>query len=354
MPVLNGDEEQNKNKQNQIGGGSSYIGGGLSSAAPQAQQTSPQTQTPGSGFVNIGNYLANSDGGQKMASTIAGKADTLGGEAETAIGAYAEEGNKQIAAGTPSFDPTVADQWLKSTQWTDQGVKDINNGGKPGTVTFGATVPTGEYTGPGGYSEIGGFSGAQSATKAADDWNNMGKNATGVQTQLKDVVKDNRYSTGENQLDSAITRSGPGSQILSNSQDTWGGINGYLGGTNNEMQSAIDGAKSTAKTVSGQWAKAGQDAQDQASATNTMYGKLANTVAKRHEDDIKRSQTPVKTSPMPTPSATPRVIRSPVAPNVGTLAIDPTLDGSNLDYSKYGTKKNPDEDKWPLTGALVL
>lgn len=241
MPIVNEDEDLTKNKETPVGGGTSYIGGGASQAGAGSGSTGgPTTQVsgPGTGFNNIQNYLSNSDGGARMAGGIAGKADNLGGSAVTSINSFSS------------------------------GVNDAANAGVPVLDTNSQSAQT--YSGPGSYNEgsLGGLSNnAQTDVTAVNKWLNPTNpdgttptNALGVQSQLRDLNGGGRYTQGENALDSAITRSGPGSAVLGGMQNKWGDIGGYLDSARTGATNAIGAAKKRSDTVTAQWGAA-QDAK---------------------------------------------------------------------------------------------
>lgn len=235
MPIINEDEDLTKNKETPVGGGTSYIGGGASGAGASSGSTAaPISQTsngPGTGFNNIQNYLGNSDGGARMASGIANKANELGGAANTAINTFSSDAQNAATAGIPEQDSRAP------------------------------AAPT--YAGPSAYNEgtlADSFGNAQKGATAVNSWLNPTNpdgttktSALGVQTQLRNLNGGGRYTQGENALDSAITRSGTGSGVLNNMQNKWGGIGNYLDSAKTGATNAIGAAKAKSQGVQDQW-----------------------------------------------------------------------------------------------------
>lgn len=272
MAWINDDKSQN-NKQSGLGGGGSYFSGGISAGAAPTKQM-PKSQAPGSGFANIDNWLNNSQGGAGMAGDIAGKSDTYGNTATGMISGYEKDAGSQIQSGIPVFDQGTADQWMTNTGVNSNTMSDISNGKPFSPVTF---TPTGRpdtsYKGPTESTSLGSYSPAQATTAKTQQWNDLGKSESGVQTQLRTLYGHNPYTNGENRLDSAFTKSGQGAGIMANSQDKWGGISGMLSGSADKVQGQISSATDQAAAVGKQWDNAETAAKINAGLTNTAYAK---------------------------------------------------------------------------------
>ena len=369
MPIINEDEDQTKNKENSIGGGTSYIGGGTGAGGggPLQPQSAQSSNEPGTGFVNIGTYLAGSSDNGKMAGGIAGKQNELGGAAQSAVNTYSQDAEAQTAAGTPTFDPNVASGWLSDTG-INQGVSDqIAKGGEAPTVSFTGQIPVGEYTGPGDSASIGSWGAADKATTDSNTWGNLSNTGSGLSTQLNQIYGRPSYTSGENALDSAVARSGKGADTLAASQKKWGGISGMLSGAQEHAQGDIVGAQAQNANVNAQWAQAAKDAQTQVDSTNYTYGRAAKDYtdaqnankagAAMRAKAADQANAPKPVSPNPAESGVPKIIRSPqpIAP-VGTLAIDPTLQAiPGVDYVPYDrSKEEKDPNKFPQIGQFMI
>jgi hypothetical protein len=245
MPIINEDEDQFKNKETPVGGGTSYIGGGATTAGNMATQApmgaSSDNRSPGSGFVNIGNYLGNSDG-TRMAQDVANKAGVMGGSAMNKI-----------------------------DSWQSGALKD------PGNAT--------------GYSDTTGYGDVEGSVQGLKQYTqNMGT-PSGLQ-----AITGNQRAGGA--LDAALMGSGQAGNIVRNAQSDWGGINNYLGQAQNnvnfgigqgQVQKGVDANnaekdKYTA-SVNDAWAKQQADQQaQQAAALKTQQDKDA--AAKAASDHV--------------------------------------------------------------------
>ena len=355
MPIINEDEDQTKNKENSIGGGTSYIGGGTGAGGggPLQPQSAQSSNEPGTGFVNIGTYLAGSSDNGKMAGGIAGKQNELGGAAQSAVNTYSQDAEAQTAAGTPTFDPNVASGWLSDTG-INQGVLDqIAKGGEAPTVSFTGQIPVGEYTGPGDSASIGSWGAADKATTDSNTWGNLSNTGSGLSTQLNQIYGRPSYTSGENALDSAVSRSGKGADTLAASQKKWGGISGMLSGAKEHAQGDIVGARAQTENVNTQWAQAAKAAQDNAAATNASYGK-ANQAYIDNKNKVANYSAPAGGGSVAIPHP-PEPRNQTIAP-VGTLAIDPTLQATpGVDYVPYDrSKEEKDPNKFPQIGQFMI
>ena len=340
MPIVNEDEDLTKNKETPVGGGTSYIGGGASQAGASSGSTGgPTTQVsgPGTGFNNITNYLSNSDGGARMAGGIAGKADNLGGAAVTSINSFSSGVNDAANAGVPVLDPNS-----QSAQ---------------------------TYSGPGSYNEgsLGGLSNnAQTDVTAVNKWLNPTNpdgttptSAIGVQAQLRDLNGGGGYTQGENALDSAITRSGPGSAVLGGMQNKWGNIGGYLDSAKTGATNAIGAAKKRSDTVTAQWGAA-QDAKALKDKTDRQAKDARNKADLDARNKANKPGYIVSNTPISSPSNSGTVTSTiPTAGYTGSLAIQPPADAGTLEYQQpnaivgRNTRLN-DPNNYPFLGQFMI
>ena len=365
MPIINEDEDQTKNKENSIGGGTSYIGGGTGAGtgAPVAPQQNPQQ---GTGFSNLQNYLGGSSGDQ-MAGKIANRQDELGYEAMGNINTYSQDAEKQTAAGTNTYDASVGSGWARDAQSNKGTVDAVLHGMAAPTVSFTGQQPIFEGKLPDSATSIGSFGAAQQAASKSNEWGALSGTESGISTQLKDLYGSHGYSPTSDALDVAITKSGKGDPTLAGSQKKWGGISGMLSGAQEHAQGDIVGAQAQNAKVNAQWAQAAKNAQTITDTTNNIYGRAAKDYtdaqnankagAAMRAKAADQANAPKPVSPNPAESGVPKIIRSPqpIAP-VGTLAIDPTLQAiPGVDYVPYDrSKEEKDPNKFPQIGQFMI
>jgi hypothetical protein len=269
MAILNDDEDQTKNINRSISGGTSYIGGGYAGGAAPDQsprETQGGGAGPGTGFVNINEYLSGPSGSGRMASGIAGETEQAGGNALKAIGGFRGSADKETAVA--DFDPNVAGGWLYDAS---------TSGTAPGTTAqFNGKAPDTTYKGPTGFSSVSGYAPAQKATSDVQDRVKNSGTFEGVQGLLAPQVSKGAYYTpGMSKLDAGLTTGGAGADVLQQSQKKWSNIGNFLGQAEGDVQSQIGGAQAKAKAVTAQWQNAENLARQKADETNKYYNDLA-------------------------------------------------------------------------------
>ena len=295
MPIVNDDEEQTRNKENSVGGGSSWVGGGQSAGSPtigqgsqQGQQSQAQQQDP-NGFVNIQQYLGG-PGADKSGANIAGNvsnlADVYGNGATTQADRFTNTSASNIANGTPSYDPNVAASWMDQTSVSDAGKLAASSGQTPPAVSFGAISPPSDYTGKTSYADMPGYQDAKKAADTSTEWMKNSASQPGLQAQLQGMNKGSGYTQGDSVLDTALAASG-GQGILAGSQKKWGGVQDYLSGAEKGVQNKIGAAQNQAADVSRQWDTAQKAAAANQTATNAEYGKIGQT----YLDNVNKGKT---------------------------------------------------------------
>ena len=328
MAIVQEDEDTVKNRETPVGGGTSYVGGGMSGqgggSAPAPTQ--PKSEAPGTGYVNIQDYLRGSNGGG-MASDIAGNAGALGSIAHNSITNFGAEANKQAAAGVPVLD---------------------NNA---------LTAPK-DYAGPKAYNEGGlqdPFANAKKATNDTSAWLKNSGTTEGLQTQFKGMYGD---TNGQSKYDTLIAQ-GTGQPILNNAQQRWGGIGDYLGNTQNKATDAIKAAGDQSKLVGYQW----QAAQDAKAAEAEKARKATEAKDKAGLDARNKANKPgyiVSNTPISSPSNSGTVTSTiPTAGYTGSLAIQPPADAGTLEYQQpnaivgRNTRLN-DPNNYPFLGQFMI
>lgn len=268
MAIQNDDEDETKNMNRSISGGTSYIGGGYTGGGSMQNQEPKQTQDKGlgTGFKNISEYLSSPSESSRMAENIARGTDTQGMQAINQIKDYKTE--SAMKTNVPDFDPNVAGGWLYDVS---------TSGTAPGkTAQFTGKAPDTSYKGPSGYSSLAGYAPAQKfvadtqqRTKDSGTWE-------GTQEQLKSsTLPGTNYTPGMARFDTVITKSGPGAGVLEQSQKKWGNIGNFLGQAEGDVQNQITGAQAKSKEVTAQWQNAEALARKKADETNKYYSNLA-------------------------------------------------------------------------------
>jgi hypothetical protein len=256
MAMANDEEDQTKNMFRSVGGGTSYIGGGY--AGGGAQQQSPretQGQGPGSGFVNIQEYLKGPERSVQAGQMIASDTDKMGQDTLNKLGDFEKEGS--AIANVPEYDPNVGGSWIynMSTSGTAPGQK----------AEFKENVP--KFGGGdmiNGFADVGSFKPAQeSATKLGQ---RLGANQTesGLTEQFKGTP-------GEQRLTTALAMQEPGRNLIQGAQSKWGQVGGWL----NKSASGVQNQIETGKQNAAKWQNAANLAQEKAGETNKIYGDLA-------------------------------------------------------------------------------
>jgi hypothetical protein len=259
-----------------IGSGSST--GGLANSAPI--NSSPKA----GGFNGIVDFLSsNQRGGQRMASGLMGDMETAGAGAVSNINSFVADTEKNAAAGTPKFDESVAQGWMTDTSPTKEGMERAQQLDSSTVASFNTPSPDSFYRGYEGFSNSPLYGKAQQATQnVADQAKNMGT-FSGVKTLLGGKYTQAPTTQAGGSLDAALTKYGPGSQGLSSSSRTWGGISDMLGAGEKKAQGSIDTAKTQAANVSAQWQKAQESAAANAQNTNKIYGAMIQN--KKNDDE---------------------------------------------------------------------
>ena len=328
MAIVQEDEDTVKNRETPVGGGTSYVGGGMSGqgggSAPAPTQ--PKSEAPGTGYVNIQDYLRGSNGGG-MASDIAGNAGALGSIAHNSITNFGAEANKQAAAGVPVLD---------------------NNA---------LTAPK-DYAGPKAYNEGGlqdPFANAKKATNDTSAWLKNSGTTEGLQTQFKGMYGD---TNGQSKYDTLITQ-GTGQPLLNDAQQRWGGIGDYLGNTQNKATDAIKAAGDQSKLVGYQW----QAAQDAKALKDKTDRQAKDAKDKADLDARNKANKPgyiVSNTPISSPSNSGTVTSTiPTAGYTGSLAIQPPADAGTLEYQQpnaivgRNTRLN-DPNNYPFLGQFMI
>lgn len=280
MAILNEEEEEFKNKESPVTGGTSYIGSGsATAAAPNA----PRQQSSQGGFSNIVNYLTAKNSGDEMANKVVGGLDMSAGDAQYDADKFGVGLKQDVAAGTPKFNTSTAASWMAETAPNQAAKDEAAKTGQAPTVSFTKTAPDSTYKGPAGFSEDPRYVKAQQSTQNAQDQVSSMGTFSGLQNALGSTYGYGaKAKPGVAKLDAALTKFGSGAKPLQQGIDKWSGIGDYLGGWAQKGQQAIDAAKNQAKTVSDQWATAQTNAQNNAAATNKIYGDIAGI--KRGED----------------------------------------------------------------------
>jgi hypothetical protein len=277
MAILNDDEDQTKNINRSISGGTSYIGGGYAGgAAPDQSPRETQGGTgPGTGFVNINEYLSGPSGSSRMAGGIAGETDKAGQGAMNQVGQFRQNATSETAVS--DFDPNVAGGWLYDVS---------TSGTAPGTTAqFNGKAPDTTYKGPTGYSSVSGYAPAQKATSDVQERVQNSGNFAGVQGLLApQVPKGAYYTPGMSKLDAGLTTGGAGADVLQQSQKKWSNIGNFLGQAEGDVQSQIGGAQAKAKNVTAQWQNAENLARQKADETNKYYSDLATSKQKQQKE----------------------------------------------------------------------
>lgn len=287
MAIINDDEEQYKNKETPVSGGTGYISGGMTGGSSTgALPNAPQKQQSG-GFTNIVNYLTAPNSSAEMGSNVIGDIEKQGGEAQKDADLYGQFAERNILQGTPQFNQSVANQWMIDTSPTEQAKTDASTKGEAPTVTFGATAPASSYTGPTSFADdkTGTYQRAQgSAEKVRDSAKTLGT-TEGLQTALGQKYGYGSGAPGVGRLDTAITKyGGGGGKIVEDASKKWQGIGNYLQGTEQKVGSQIEAAKNQAKSVSDQWAAAQTAATNNAKTTNSIYSGLIDAKKKADKE----------------------------------------------------------------------
>jgi hypothetical protein len=268
MAIQNDDEDETKNMNRSISGGTSYIGGGYTGGGSMQNQEPKQTQDKGlgTGFKNISEYLSSPSESSRMAENIARGTDTQGMQAISQIKDYKTE--SAMKTNVPDFDPNVAGGWLYDVS---------TSGTAPGkTAQFTGKAPDTSYKGPSGYSSLAGYAPAQKSVADTQQRTKDSGTWEGTQEQLRSsTLPGTNYTPGMARFDTVITKSGPGAGVLDQSQKKWGNIGNFLGQAEGDVQNQITGAQAKSKEVTAQWKNAEELAKKKADETNKIYGDLA-------------------------------------------------------------------------------
>jgi hypothetical protein len=283
MAIQNDDEDETKNMNRSISGGTSYIGGGYTGGGSMQNQEPKQTQDKGlgTGFKNISEYLSSPSESSRMAENIARGTDTQGMQAISQIKDYKTE--SAMKTNVPDFDPNVAGGWLYDVS---------TSGTAPGkTAQFTGKAPDTSYKGPSGYSSLAGYAPAQKSVADTQQRTKDSGTWEGTQEQLRSsTLPGTNYTPGMARFDTVITKSGPGAGVLDQSQKKWGNIGNFLGQAEGDVQSQIGGAQAKAKNVTARWQNAENLARQKADETNKYYSDLATSKQKQQEEAAKQQK----------------------------------------------------------------
>lgn len=281
MAILNEDEDEFKNVERPVSGGTSYVGGGYAGGGQnQAPQVSGPKASKGTGFVNIEDYLSGGTG--KAAEKIASNTDVMGSSAMRDIGDYDTEVNK--STNVKDFSPETASGWL-----LDVSANAMNPGQR---AEFKQNVPSMMQTvKPTGFSDLATHAPAQAKVAKVSDRVKQSGTQEGLQGQMKELVSPGmNYTAGMNRFDAMGAQVGAGAEAIKNSQQKWGGINNWLSNSEQSAQGKIEGAREKATNVNAQWQRAGELAQQKAGETNKYFDDLATQKQKALNDKNKIAQ----------------------------------------------------------------
>lgn len=294
MAIIQDDKKRLSNAPQS--GGTSFIGGsgggGYTGGAAANAPAEQQSGGPGTGFVNIENYLRGPNGSAKMGGDLAAGLNSKGFGAVQDIASYSDAGDTETVA--PVFDETTANSWMTGTDVDPTVVESINKGGAAPKVSFVGQVPDTTYKGPGTYNEKGlqdpWKKANESVTKTVTSANNMKtlgtsladpEKRTGITAELKELYgsKNPNYTPTMSALDASIVQSGPGGQMVNDASNLWSGIRGHLSGAEGKITGQIKNAKTQEADVAKKWQLAQTQAAGSADTTNNYYQLLAQTRA---------------------------------------------------------------------------
>ncbi len=301
-------------EQQALAGGGAYIGGG---SAPAAATPAP---TSSGSYTNLTSYLdANAGNDQRMGSLIGGKVAEQGQAADEAMGGFKTAGETAIDAGTVNVDQNVMGQIQAGTPVADSAaLEGIDKGVNAAPVSYsGPDTVDATYKGPQGYSSINGY------LDTVGKVDQLGQSTSAVskgqiEPFLKDINSGQKYSSGENLLDTFLTKAGPGGKAeLDKIGTQWGGKGKEFEGIRNQLQGKIDTGWNTSKDTQGEYDTAIKAGKGAADTVNGQYTSAWNQYLAR----------PV--APPPPPPAP--------EPDLNVITSDPFAGGNyNVDLGYIG------------------
>jgi len=282
--VLDEDEENGGSGTNlapQTVGGAGYVGGGSPSSQPNTsvQQGASHAQTPQ--FNNIMGYIDPSDSTQsnQLGSAVSGDISSKGDLANSSISQWTSDANKEIAAGTPTFNQQTANSWLTTP---DQSLVDQSRSTGIAASISAPTNPAWSswsnpgYTGPANSAAVTSSADPASAVQTANDKINSLNTPGGMSAEMTNLYGGGgNYTPGMAGLDAAILGSGQGAQNVANTNAQYGNLNDLWNSAQSNASGNAHLASQQADTVQGEWTNAEKAANQSYADANAAYQNAA-------------------------------------------------------------------------------
>lgn len=274
-------DEDEKNNQNQNGGGINISGGegaNFSTGIPGQESTSAKPQKSSGNYANIQSYLdANRDQADQMGQKIATNVETKAQDAQNKI-----QSLEAKAPEVKAYDPNEA--YSKLGSLSDQEKTDYRN-----------TRQTGGYTGPDSIDKIEGYNDTQKAATEAAGLVKSTSNEYGQQALLKDTYKRPDYSAGQNRLDQALLQGSQGSkQAMQNLSQKYSGLDQMFNSASSKVgdsvnkanQQAIANKNTIAQAEADQWKNLVDPIQARTELANQTNSELINRIQADAADEV--------------------------------------------------------------------
>lgn len=250
MAIVREDEEA-RNKERPVGGGTSYLGGGGgggggASSSPSYSRSGGGSSggSAGGGFTNLSNYLyGGAQQGAELGANLAGQVEAAGTEATKNIDTFAGNAATQIKESTPTATKEAIDTYASS----------INPTPPPAAVA---------YSGPSEASAFGGYGDAQKSVQNVQE--KVGPKGLGSWEGTQSMLRGDKgpaYTQGMSLYDTMFAKKS-GKASIEGAQQKWSGIGDYLSGKEKGVTEGIGFAQNQATNVNQAWQDAYSTAQD--------------------------------------------------------------------------------------------